>query len=398
MRQSPARPWICERLLVVTHVPHFAWHGRVSAYSPYAIEIAEWAALARQVVIASPMRRAAPPADCAVIKADNIVLVRQPETGGHSLRAKLRQVALLPWSVLALARAMRTVDAVHVRCPGNIGLLGALLAPIACRRRVAKYAGQWSAFPNEPWSVQLQRWILRSRWWAAPVLVYDSAPSATAHVVPFFASVLNSAHIARARTAAQRRRRAISRILYVGRLTEQKNVAILIRALAMLRHEGVAVECVVVGDGPERSALLSEVQSLGVGDQVRFDGACDQDAVLARYEWADALVLPSESEGWPKALAEAMAFGLCCIGPNRGIIPWMLGEGRGVVVTPGLVDELATAIRSLATAGDELSAMRAAAADWAQQFTIERFGSTLRQVLGSHWYPVDSTRPAALRV
>ncbi len=392
MRLTRGQPWICERLLVVTHVPHYAQRDRLLAYAPYAIELAEWAALTRELVIAAPLKRSNPPNDSAVIDADNVSIVRQPETGGHTARAKLHQFALLPRSIVSLARAMRNVDAVHVRCPGNIGLLGALLAPIACPRRVAKYAGQWSAFPSEPWTVRLQRSILRSRWWGAPVLVYESARNTTKHVVPFFASVLTDAQMAGASEVARRRRgTTVSRILYVGRLTRQKNVATLVRAIAALRREGAELECVIVGDGPERAALVSEACALGVEDRMAFDGALSMDGVLARYEWADALALPSESEGWPKAVAEAMAFGLCCVGPKRGIVPWMLGEGRGVVVEPGSVDELVAAIRSLVTAGDNLAGMRAAASAWSQQFTVERFGKALREILRTHWSPVGST-------
>jgi glycosyltransferase involved in cell wall biosynthesis len=386
--------WLCERLLVVTHVPHFRHQGRVLAYAPYAIEMGEWASLARELVIAAPVYESAPAQDSAAINGNNIALVRLPETGGYTVRAKIRQLALLPWAVASLLRAMRKVDVVHVRCPGNIGLLGALLAPVACRRRIAKYAGQWGPFPNEPWTVRLQRRILRSRWWRAPVLVYNTTRDAP-RIVPFFTSVMSAAQVARARdTARQRLSGSVSRILYVGRLTRQKNVAILLRAMAQLRGEGFALECAVVGDGPEAASLLSEARALGVDDAVHFDGARPHDAVLTRYAWADVLVLPSESEGWPKALAEGMAFGLCCVGPNRGIVPWMLGQGRGITVSPGSVDDLVRAIRDLATTGEELSRMRSAAADWGQQYTIERFGTALAELLRSCWPAPNSTRAA----
>ncbi len=391
MQLTPTPSIVCERLLVVTHVAHYMHQGRVLAYAPYAIELGQWAGLTHQLLVAAPLRYSAPTDDCAVIPASNIVLVRQPETGGHTLPAKLRQIALLPHSVAALALAMRGVDAVHVRCPGNIGLLGALLAPIACRRRIAKYAGQWSEFPHEPWSVRLQRSILRSRWWNAPVLVYDRATSGPANVIPFFASVFNAGQMDRAcKVARVRQSSRVSKLLFVGRLTPQKNVAVLLRALAALRSEELSLECAIVGDGPERATLAALAYSLGIDDLVSFDGAQSVDAVLARYEWADALALPSESEGWPKALAEAMAFGLCCIGPDRGLVPWMLGEGRGVVVTPGKVDELANAIRAFVAAGDKLAPMRTAASTWAQQYTVERFGSDLRKVLSAHWAAIES--------
>src|SRR5205823_1367344 len=121
------------------------------------------------------------------------------ETGGENLWAKLAQLAALPLLMFGLARAMRKADAIHVRCPGNLGLLGAVMAPLFSRYLVAKYAGQWSGYPGEARTVRLQRTILRSRWWRGPVTVYGEWPGQSPHVIPFFTSVLTEQQLARAK-------------------------------------------------------------------------------------------------------------------------------------------------------------------------------------------------------
>ena len=70
----------------------------------------------------------------------------------------------------------------------------------------AKYAGQWSGFPGEPWSVRLQRWLLGSRWWRGIVTVYGQWPNQPKHVVPFFTSVMTPQQIDRARQIASSKR------------------------------------------------------------------------------------------------------------------------------------------------------------------------------------------------
>lgn len=366
------------RLLIVTHVAHYRNGDRWSAYGPYAREMELWAPLFAHVVIAAPRREGPPPADCLRIDAPNVSLAPQPETGGATAGAKLAQLLLLPWSMLRLALAMTRADVIHVRCPGNLGLLGALLAPLFARRRIAKYAGQWSAYPGEPRTVRLQRAILRSRWWGAPVLVYGRDARDPDHVVGFFTSILAGPQVARAaETARARVPHAGLRLLYVGRLSREKNVDILLEAMACCGSSR-EITLTVVGDGSMRSALEQRAAALGIADRVRFTGALDFDAVLDQYAAADVVALPSTTEGWPKTLAEGMAFGACCIGPDRGVVPRMLADGRGFCVPPRDVRALADLLDRLAGAPAERLAVGLRASAWATRFTRERFADAIR--------------------
>src|SRR6185369_4743244 len=137
------------------------------------------------------------------------------------------------------------------------------------------------------------------------------------------------------------------RILFVGRLSTAKNVNTVLDAVARLKGLPVRVECDIVGEGPERPRLEKYADELGIRDRVNFVGGVEFEQALDYYERADTLVLVSETEGWPKAIAEAMAFGLICIGSNRGLIPVMLGEGRGVVIPPGDAEALTSALQDI---------------------------------------------------
>jgi glycosyltransferase involved in cell wall biosynthesis len=379
-------PESISKLLIVSSAIHYRHEGRLYAYGPYVREIVIWADLFEQVRIAAPCRSELPPGDCLPFALSNIAILEQRETGGENLRAKLKQILALPWLVLGLMRAMRGAEAIHVRCPGNLGLLGILLAPIFSRHLVAKYAGQWTGYPGEPSTVSLQRALLRSRWWRGPVTVYGDWPNQPAHIVPFFTSILTDEQLVRARASAEHKKFSGNlRVLYVGRLYEGKNVEVLIEALGELKRQRITTGCDLVGDGPLRQALEAQVDALGLRDTVRFVGAVDFEQVLNAYEQSDVLVLASESEGWPKALAEAMAFGLVCIGSDRGLMPWMLGEGRGITVAPGDAEGLAQALRSVAASGPMCREMSVRAALWAQSYSLEGLREALRELFASHW-------------
>ena len=375
-----------QRLLVISHVVHYCHQGRLYAYGPYAREIDIWADLFREVLIAAPTRHAPAPGDALAFTRPNITVRPLKETGGKTLRAKIHQLVALPRLVLQLIRAMLVVDAVHVRCPGNVGLLGALLAPLFHRHLVAKYAGQWNGYAGERWSVRLQRRVLRSLWWGSPVTVYGRWPHQPSHVVPFFTSMMTRGQVGRAvKAAAEKVIRSPLRVLFSGRLVAEKRVWALLEAVKLLTDAGIAVEVTILGDGLERARLEDLASCLGISAHVRFVGALAFDRVLAWYEWAHCLVLPSRSsEGWPKAISEAMCHGVTCIAVEHGHIGDML-NGRGILLRTGSPDEIAGAIEAVARNPERFSGMIVEASLWSRQHSLEGLREALAKLLSDRW-------------
>jgi glycosyltransferase involved in cell wall biosynthesis len=377
---------VAMQLVIVSHVPHYEWEGRLYAFGPYAREIDIWADLFPKIRIAAPFYRAKPPSDCQPFNRFNISIAPQREVGGNTLGAKLSLMLSVPGMMVDLCNAMRGADAIHVRCPGNLGLLGAVLAPLFSRRLIAKYAGQWNGYPGEEWTVRLQRAILRSSWWRGPVTVYGHWPDQPPNVVPFFTSILTDEQIERGRRAAASRQRSRRlRVLFLGRVTEARNVDVILSAVARLHKRGLPIEARIVGDGPMRPALEEQARRDGIESLVEFTGALEYDRVLETLEQADVLVLASQTEGWGKALVEGMAYGLVCVGSDRGPVPMMMSEGRGFVVPPRDVDALAEILVRVANDPTESAAMGRRAMEWAAGYSLESLREALRQVMLERW-------------
>ena len=373
-------------ICVVSSVVHHRHEGRLFAFGPYAREIDAWADLFEGVCISAPASDAAPPGDALPFLRPNIRLDPLPRTGGDRCGLKAAQLFQLPHLVWLLARSMRSADAVHVRCPGNVGLLGALLGPLCSNYRIARYAGQWNGYAGEPLSVRLQRGVLGSRWWNAPVTVYGSWPGQASHVVPFFTSMMTADQVRAAVSIAPHKTlEGGLRVVYSGRLVPVKRVDALIQALALARDSGVACELALVGDGPERAALERLAVELGLGGAVRFAGAIELDQVMRWYAWGNCLVLPSQhSEGWPKAVAEAMCHGLLCMAVDHGQMRSML-EGRGVLLADGSPREIADALANVAADPGIHQALARAGCEWSGRYSLDGLRLELGRLLETAW-------------
>ncbi len=383
-----------KNLLIVSHVQHYIWEGQIWAFGGYAREIDIWADLFPTIKIASPCVEMAPPGDCLPFTRENISVIPThiPEVNGKLL-SKLSILLSLPRLVWQLGRLMRKAGAVHVRLPGSLGAVGAVIAPLFSKRVIAKYAGTWPDFVGEPRTYRLQKRILKSRWFSGPVTVYGEWPEQPPHVIPFFTSVLTKQQIALAReVSAAKELHSPTRVLFVGRLDKGKNAHLLLDALRILKDQGVAFEARVIGDGHQREQLHHQARALKLENQVVFAGAIPFSEVIESYHWGDILVLVSENaEGWPKAIAEAMAFGLVCFGSQRGLIPQMLAEGRGIVVSPITAQNLANNLRDLIDTPQLYKSISQKSAAWSQGYSLEGLREAIRKLLIEKWELPEDT-------
>jgi len=131
-------------------------------------------------------------------------------------------------------------------------------------------------------------------------------------------------------------------VAVVGRLTEQKGVDVLLRALV----EIPGVDAVVVGDGPEREALGRLREALSLGDRVTFVGWLEDPGVV--LDTVDALVVPSRYEALPLVVLEAMFAGLPVVASDVGSVSEAVVAGEtGLLVPPDDPAALAAALRNV---------------------------------------------------
>lgn len=180
-------------------------------------------------------------------------------------------------------------------------------------------------------------------------------------------------------------------VLVVARLTEQKGHRFLLNALPALLAEWPSLTCLMVGEGDCREALQQQAERLGVRAACRFVGTTDE--VQDFYAAADAVVLPSLSEGFPFVLLEALAMSKPVVATAVNGVPEIVQDGRtGLLVPPRDAGALTGAIGRLLRAPSAAHQMaRAGQAIVAARFTAERMvrdtEAALARVLGPESVP-----------
>ena len=131
-------------------------------------------------------------------------------------------------------------------------------------------------------------------------------------------------------------------IVAVGRFVAKKGFAHLLEAAGILKREGRAFEVRFIGDGPDRALLESQVDRLGIRNEVRFLGVRRNTEVFAQIDAARVVAVPSvvtdagDMDRLPNVLLEALSMSRPVVGSRMSAIPEVLVDGEtGFMVEPG---------------------------------------------------------------
>ncbi len=168
-------------------------------------------------------------------------------------------------------------------------------------------------------------------------------------------------------------------VLAVGRLSREKGQRDLIDAVAVLNRmePELKFKLVIVGEGPERESLERASREQGLSAQALFIDHVED--VAPYYAIADALALPSHSEGSPNVLLEAMAAGVPVVATKVGGVPEIAIDGESGLLVPAHEPQLfANALRSILIDADLTQTLRAnATARVASRFSPESYAESL---------------------
>lgn len=134
-------------------------------------------------------------------------------------------------------------------------------------------------------------------------------------------------------------------ILFVGRLSYQKNIPLLIEAFSRIAKKIKDHDLIIVGEGSEETALREFVRTKSIENRVCFFGSRIREEVFSILRACSLVVLPSHNEGHPLVALEAIAAGKICIGSNvKGINEIIVDGENGLLFKAGDAAKLSTLI------------------------------------------------------
>ncbi len=179
------------------------------------------------------------------------------------------------------------------------------------------------------------------------------------------------------------------RLVTVGRLEPEKAYDVLIRAMSELTRQGMPdLEVMIVGDGSQMDYLRRLAGELGLERRVKLPGRVPPGEALQRLlDESDVFVLPSLTEGMPRALLEAMARGLPAVASKVGGVPELLAEAE--TVPPGDVGALAQCLARCLGDPQRLAALSRRNVGVAQDYRLD----VLEQRKLAFWRCIAATAP-----
>ncbi|RXG12318.1 glycosyltransferase involved in cell wall biosynthesis [Leeuwenhoekiella aestuarii] len=369
------------KFAVITHIKHFKKSGEYYSYAPYVREMNLWFQHVDEVLVVGTFSSEKPGAIDLPYKAKNLEFKAVPDFDILGLKSVFKTLRLLPSVLKIIYRTMQEADHIHLRCPGNVGLLGALVQIFFPHKsKTAKYAGNWKPGVKQPRSYRFQKWILSNTFLTKnmQVIVYGDWPKQSANVKAFFTATYTE----KDKMEIPRRKYDLPlRFLFVGSLSPGKQPVYALELVAELIEQGFPSELHVYGEGPERKHLNKVAKELNVEHQLFLHGNQPAEAVKEAYKKSHFLMLPSKSEGWPKVVAEAMWWGVIPIATPVSCVLWMLDFGKRGVLLQMDLDSDVKKLQEHLVDKTKLKTMAAEASIWSRNYTLERFNSEIENLL-----------------
>ena len=140
-------------ICIITHVQHIKNKNHYYGYAPYIREMNIWLNHVDEVILVAPLIEDELNPIYEKYNHSNLHFYQVQEFTISSLSNIFKTLIRLPKVFFQVYKAMAQSDHIHLRCPGNIGLIGAIVQILfPNKQKTAKYAGNWDPKSKQPWS------------------------------------------------------------------------------------------------------------------------------------------------------------------------------------------------------------------------------------------------------
>ncbi len=317
-----------------------------------------------------------------------------PAPSGSGLGRKLLLALWLFRCAPAILGEFRGAGAIHAAIPGDVGTVGMLLAWIFRKPLFVRHCGNWL----RPVTLAEKFW----RWFMVKfaggrniMLATGGAAESPSRKNPkvrwIFSSSLTQKELrvyANPRTFPTRGQ---LRLIIVARQEKAKGAATAIQSLPLLAQKFPQESLDIVGEGAAIPEFRQLAREIGVAGRVDFTGKLTHEQVMQRLQKADLFIFPTTaSDGFPKAVLEALASGLPVVSTRVSVLPQLIGAGCGVLIDEATPEAVARGIERAISNPTQYEAMSRNAIETARRYSLENWRDTIGGYLEAAWGPLKA--------
>jgi glycosyltransferase involved in cell wall biosynthesis len=317
-----------KKLVVISHTEHYIKDGVVVGWGPTISEINYLSSFWEEIVHIGCLYEDDAPQSSRAYSSNNIKFSAIKPFGGDRLYDKLKIIFKFNEIIKVIKSELRGATEVQLRLPTGIGVM--LLPWFSLRNRNytlwVKYAGNW-AQANPPIGYAFQKWFLAKNFAKCKVTMNGYWQHQPPHCISFENPCLFDEEIDRANLVEIKKEFTPPfKILFVGQLRTNKGVDRILDALRYVKSNLVS-QAIFAGDGPDVECFRLRASKLDI--ECIFLGFQSRENVHELLRSSHFILLPSDSEGFPKVIAEASCFGVVPIVSSVSSIPHYINKENG---------------------------------------------------------------------
>ena len=360
-------------LLIISHTMHFKTkNGEIVGWESTVREINQFTHIFDSIYHAAPLYKGIPQITTIPYEKGRVDLHPLIPTGGDGILNKLRILFFMPINILRVLRIINKADWIHFRAPTNIGLFLLPLLNFFITKKVwVKYAGNWKQ-SSVPWSYKTQRWWLKNIFKKSFVTINGKWENQDKHLLSFYNPCLTDDELNDAnRIGVKKDFSENLNLCFVGRGGRNKGVVELLMAVKALDSSNKISELNIVGmDKDEILDTNFEQNNI----KIHIFGWVNRKKLNRIYEKSHFIVLPTKSEGFPKVIAEASAYGCIPIITNFKPINQIIHDNHnGILLDNPSAKNIQECIQKINSNKYELKNISSLAIEVSKQFTYRKY-------------------------
>lgn len=369
------------KFVIITHAIHKIRENKFYAYGPYVREMNLWLKNVSYTKIIAPISAKPLSEIDTPYNVDAIGIDPISSFNLLSLKNKVLTILKMPLIFIKIFRGCLWADHIHLRCPGNIGLIGCVAQVFfPFKPKTVKYAGNWDPNSKQPLSYRFQKWLLSNTFFSKniEVLVYGDWQKQSKNIIPFFTASYSEEEIEKVEEKTINNN---IKFIYVGTLTENKRPFLAINAIEKLIEKGVEVCLDIFGDGIQYDEIDRYIKKNGLISYIHLHGNQSKETVKKAFQKSNFLLFFSKSEGWPKVVAEAMFWGCVPITTSVSCVPFMLDFGKRGALAKPTVQDIFDAVETYLVDEKLYKMTSKNAVSWSREYTLEKFEKEIEKLV-----------------